>query len=237
MSVSGYWSLGRFPSRCSGNRPAIRGYLMLGILAKFDCGPAMHLCVYLAGCVREVGEAHMLFLSDASSWFRRDAKFAARQREPPETLLRVCQRLCDSWPRIVREWRASNMSPTFEFAARAPLRFVCGGVGCYRILTMAPRPASWDLRLGINRDAAIASGIPYARIDATLKALQRIVQRSKSPFAGGGMSAFSSSSVSKVTLPSLSSYSEAKAMFDMKTRHVESGKCRYRRVYFGIFPD
>ena len=71
------------------------------------------------------------------------------------------------------------MPSTFEFAAGVPVRFVCGGVGGKRSLGMAPPPASWGLWLEINRDAATASVTPYALIDATLNAQQRMVRRTK----------------------------------------------------------
>ena len=103
-------------------------HLMFGVVVNFDSGAGPHLYVCLAGSVREVGESHMLFPSDASPWRRRDAKFIVRQRDPSENSSLARQRLCDPRSRIVCGWGAGNMSSAPQFAAGAPARLVCGGV-------------------------------------------------------------------------------------------------------------
>ena len=211
------------------------GHLMFSVVVNSDSGPAPHLRVCLAGCVQGVRESHLLLPSDAHPRSRRDGRFVARQREPTEDLPRARQRLCHPWCRIEREWGAGDIASTFEFVASTPVRFVCGGAGGKRILGVALRPASWEFWLEINRDAATASGMPYAWIDATLNAHQRMAQRAGPPSAGGGMSVYLSNSGSNVALPLLMSYSEVKGMFDLKLRRLESGICRYQDLFARSF--
>ena len=82
-----------------------------------------------------------------------------------------------------------------------PVHFSAGGVGARRFLAMAPDPASRELWESVAEGHRNANLVESKDVDARGSVLDSLSRRGKKPATGGCMTAFSSSTSRRRSLP------------------------------------
>ena len=122
--------------------------------------------------------------SDCFEWSRRDSAFDVRDEVNEAEREEACAEPVSGRMRLGAEWAAGDESNVARWAPGCPVRMSIGGVGGGRILGLTPEPAQWSIWEVMVDGHRNVRGLWSEYMDEYSRAVGRLGQCTKPPFAG-----------------------------------------------------